>query len=88
VDDLFASGRAADIITALLFVEAIALWVLHKRTGRGLSAAMILSNLAAGLCLVLALRGALVGAWWGWISACLLAGLVAHLVDLYVRWHR
>jgi hypothetical protein len=35
---------------------------------------------------MLALRGALVGAWWGWIAVGLLAALVAHLFDLQRRW--
>jgi hypothetical protein len=88
VDELFASGRAADIIIGLLIVEALVLWLVHKWTGQGLAAPMILSNLASGLCLVLALRGALTGAHWTWISACLLAGLAAHAADLNVRWRR
>lgn len=35
---------------------------------------------------MLALRGALVGAWWGWIGLCLAASLLAHLADLRRRW--
>jgi hypothetical protein len=39
----------------------------------------------AGAGLLLALRAALTGAAWHMIAAWLLAGLAAHLFDLYLR---
>ena len=84
---LFATGHIVDLILAFTAVEAALVSAYHRRTGRGLSPGDLLSNLLSGVCLMLALRGALVGAWWGWIAACLLAALIAHLNDLRRRWH-
>jgi hypothetical protein len=45
----------------------------------------VLANLAAGACLLLALRAALTGASWPPVAAWLLAALLANLVDLAER---
>lgn len=86
MEALFANGRIVDLILGLTVLEAVALVAYHRRTGRGVSPADLLGNLLAGACLLLALRGALVGAWWGWIALCLSASLLAHLADLRSRW--
>ncbi len=39
-----------------------------------------------GLCLMLAIRAAWVGAAWPWVPAALFGALIAHLFDLWVRW--
>ena len=83
---LFASGRIVDLVLAFTVIEGLLLLALHRRTGRGLAPADLLGNLAAGISLMLALRAALVGAWWGWIGLCLAASLVAHVADLHRRW--
>jgi hypothetical protein len=88
VDELFSSGRAADIIIAVLVIEALILFAIYRRTGRGLKPVLIASNLASGLCLVLALKGALTDAHWTSISMWLLAGFAAHGADLAARWKR
>jgi hypothetical protein len=77
----FASGRIVDLILGVALLEALlvmALW-------RGKRWPLI-SNLLAGLCLMLALRGALVSAHWTLIAACLAAALPAHLCDLWDRF--
>ena len=84
---LFASGLVADLILAFMAVEAVVLFLWHRRTGRGLTPVALVLALLAGTFLVLALRGALVGAWWGWVAAALLAALLAHLADMMRRWH-
>lgn len=86
VSELFVSGRVADLVLAVMLVEALGLVAIHRRTGRGLPPAAVLLNLAAGAALLLALRGALVGAGWGWIALALTGALVAHLADLRQRW--
>ena len=43
---------------------------------------------AVAACLMLALRGALVGASWGWIAAAMAGAGAAHLADLALRWRR
>ena len=58
----------------------------HRRTKRGIAGARLAGNLLAGICLALAVRGALTGAGWPVIGACLFGGLVAHLADLLQRW--
>ena len=83
---LFATGYIVDLILIFTAIEAALMLAYHRRTGRGLPPADLLSNLLSGVCLMLALRGALVDAWWGWIAACLLAALLAHLNDLRRRW--
>jgi hypothetical protein len=86
VEALFTNGRIVDLILGLTVLEAVALIAYHRRTGRGVTPADLLANLLAGVCLLLALRVALLGAWWGWIALCLSASLVAHLIDLRRRW--
>jgi hypothetical protein len=83
---LFTSGHVVDLILGFAALEALLLARHHRRTGRGVPPADLVSNLLAGVCLMLALRGALVGAWWGWIGLCLAAALLAHLDDLRRRW--
>jgi hypothetical protein len=83
--EMFASGRIVDLILAFTVLEGIALAGYRRWTGRGLAAAGVARTLLPGMCLLLALRAALMGAWWGWIAACLLAALVTHLVDLGLR---
>ena len=84
---IFTSGQIADIILALVVLEAVALIAYWRVTGRGIAAADLLPNLAAGACLLLALRTAITGAGWIWTAAFLAAALVAHLADLARRWH-
>jgi len=85
VSELFASGRVVDLILVLVAAEALLLWWRHRRGGRAPDPGDVASNLAAGVCLLLALRGALVGAWWGWIALCLSSALLAHAADLARR---
>jgi hypothetical protein len=83
---LFASGHIVDLILVLVAAEAVLLGVWHRRTGRGVALAAAAPMLCAGAGLMLAVRAALVGAWWGWVAAALLAGLLAHVADLRRRW--
>jgi hypothetical protein len=83
---LFANGHIVDLILLLVAVEAVGAFIWHRRTGRGLSPGETLLLLLPGVCLLAALRGALVGAWFGWIAVWLLAAFAAHLCDLARRW--
>ena len=83
---LFVSGHIVDLILGLTLLEAIAVIAYHRRTGRGVGPAEFLGNLLSGVLLLLALRLALVGASWPWMAGCLLAALLAHLLDLGRRW--
>jgi hypothetical protein len=84
--ELFTTGRIVDLILGLVVLEAILLLVHARMTGRGIAPTNLLINLTAGVCLLLALRGALDDAPWGWTAACLMAALLAHLADLCQRW--
>lgn len=83
--DLFASGRVIDLILVLVGVEAAGLALLHRLTGRVPRLAALLPNLAAGACLLVAVRAALTGAEWIWVAASLLGALIAHIADLLTR---
>ncbi|MBK5958509.1 hypothetical protein CCR97_09855 [Rhodoplanes elegans] len=86
--DLFASGRVIDLILALVVVETIALALAGRMpalAGRLPPLRRLLPNLAAGACLLVAVRAALVGADWVWVAASLFAALMAHVADLLTR---
>lgn len=85
---MFASGRVAELILGLVVLEGLALAAYHRATGRGVPPGRLAGNLASGGALLLALRLALGGAWWGWIGLCLFASLLAHAADLRARWRR
>jgi hypothetical protein len=80
----YASGTLVDGVITLTAVELLALWVFHKRTGRGLAPADYLLNGLAGLSLMVALRGALTPLWGLMAIGLMLAG-VAHYADLVLR---
>lgn len=81
----FSSGRAADLALLVLAGEAVVLWLRERRTGRGPRLADVAPFLAAGACMLLALRAALVGAPWWWVAAALAGSGVAHGVDIARR---
>jgi hypothetical protein len=83
---LFGSGRIVDLILALTAFELVFLSIYRRLSGRGVAPLELLVNLLSGVFLLLALRCALVGVWWGWIGLCLLASLLAHSSDLWRRW--
>lgn len=84
--ELFASGRVLDLILGGMVLEAAALLLLFRRTGRGVRAGRLLPNLLSGAGLLLAMRLGLAGAPWGVVSLCLLGALGFHLLDLWRAW--
>jgi hypothetical protein len=81
----FSVIAIVDFAIAVAIVETLVLVLRHRRTGRGIAPADLLPNIAAGLCLMLALRAALAQAAWGWIVLPLAASGVAHALDLRRR---
>lgn len=79
IESWFASGRAADLVLAVLLVEAVLL------IARGYSPRRVLYALGPGAFMVLAVRFALTGMPWPWIAAALAASLPLHLLDLARR---
>lgn len=83
---LFASGRIIDIILALMALETIALLAFYRATGRGVAPRALLPFMAAGVCLMLALKAALTGGSWQAVAGLLSLAFVAHLADIALRW--
>ena len=84
-----ANGHLVDLVIAITLLEAMALAMYKRVTGRGIALRDYAANLAAGLCLMLAVRSALVNSVWYWTALCLLAAGLAHATDLWLRWqHR
>jgi len=86
LSDLFSTGHIVDAILGLVLLEALVLLIYARRTGRGIAPRALLPNLAAGGCLLLALRSALVDAPLLLTAAWLMVALLAHLADLGQRW--
>jgi hypothetical protein len=75
-----------DLVIAMTLLEAGALALYHRRTGRGLAPGEFLPTLAAGLALMLAVRAGVSGAGWAWVAAGLSVAGLAHLADVRRRW--
>jgi hypothetical protein len=84
--EIFASGRLIDLILGLVLIEAIALTLLYRLTGKGVAIRDWVGLLLAGVFLLLALRAALTDAEWIWIGLWLGLAFIAHLADLAMRW--
>lgn len=83
----YASGTLVDGVITLTVVELLALWLFHKRTGRGLAPTDYLLNGLAGLSLMVALRAALTPLW-GLVALGLVLAGAAHYADLVLRARR
>ena len=88
LDALVSSGRAVDIVLAVLIVEALVLLVYRRLTGRGIATAQLLTAVGAGACLALALRISLTDGGSLAIAMLLAVGGLFHLADLVQRWQR
>ena len=81
----FTSGRAIDLILAIVGIEVLVLLARHRWSGRGIPPLDLIGQLLAGALLLLAVRCALTGADYRWTAALLIASLPAHLFDLARR---
>ncbi len=79
-------ATALGIILVVVPLQGAVLAWHWRRAGRGIPPAALAATLAAGWFLILALRLSLERAWEGWIALSLLAALVAHLIDIRLRW--
>ena len=82
------SGRIVDLILALVLLEALLLWAWRARLPARPQGLDLIGVLAPGVCLLMALRGALTGAVWTVIAGWLAAALLPHLFDLARRFGR
>ena len=82
----FAAVWLIDVAIAITLLEAVALSLHHRLTGNGVAPGDFIVNLVSGMCLMLALRGALGDMGSAWVLVPLgLAGLT-HAFDLSRRW--
>ena len=88
MDALLAGPRWVDLVIAFTLLEALALALYFRATGRGVAPSQFAWNLASGLCLMLALRSVLAGAGAAWVGLALLAAGLCHAADLWRRWQR
>lgn len=86
MSDWLASGRLVDAILLFMVAEGAAIAAFGGRLRLALRD--VAASLAAGACLLLALRAALVGAAFVWILLFFALALVAHLADLAARRRR
>ena len=82
MEALFGSGHAADIVLAVLAIEAM--WLRY----RGVPWAELAGLLGPAALIVIGLRAALVGAPWYWVSLPVAAAFPLHLLDVRRRLTR
>ena len=85
IEPMFRSGRMADIVIAVMVLEALGFAFAARARPRHWSLGVMLAGLLPGVFLVLALRAALVQASSLWIALALSAALVSHLLDVRLR---
>ena len=83
--ELFASGRIVDCIVALMFIELAMVMYLRKRGFIHIALIPLAINSAAGAALLLSLRAALRQDSWPTVALWLVAALIAHGADLWMR---
>ncbi len=86
ISAFFLDGSIADLVLAVMAVEAAMLIALSRRSALTLSVASIMSALLPGFFLALALRAALVRAEWFWIALALVVALLTHIIDMRMRF--
>ena len=82
----FAAVWLIDLVIAITLLEAAALSLHHRLTGSGVAPRDFIVNLVSGLCLMLALRGALGDAGSAWVLVPLALAGLTHAFDLSRRW--
>jgi hypothetical protein len=80
--ELFASGRAVDVVLMVIALEAVLLFGWRSLKGGGLALGHVALSLLPGIMLLLALRAALVQSSWIWIAVFLVLSFPLHLIDL------
>ncbi len=84
--ELYATGRIIDLILILVLLEAVALALFRRLTGRGPRIGDLLPTLVSGGLLLAAVRAALADSRWELVALPLFGALLAHLFDLYRQW--
>lgn len=84
----FSAATMVDIVIVVTVLEAVALWLYHHRTGKGLAVRDFLPALLSGLLLMFALRLHTADSAWMPTAALLAGAGVFHTLDLRRRWRR
>ena len=85
MDEFVTSGHAADLILAVMALEAVFLTVFLKKLGLNRALPGFLAALVAGAALVVALRAALTNGALTLILVCMGVSFVAHLFELALK---
>ena len=85
---LWNSAFLVNTAIAITLAEWLGVCLYRRLTGRGPALGLSTWNLLSGLCLMLALRSALLGQEWFWGAGGLAASGLAHLAYLGQRWRR
>lgn len=85
IESLIASGMIGFVAIGAIAVELVLLYAFRSRVGR---LSPYVANAASGICLLLALRAALVGQPAAMVGLWLGLGFAAHLGDLFLRLRR
>lgn len=83
-----ALAPALVAIVALLAVEAGALFALHRFRGIGIAPSLIFANAVAGVCLLMAVRSALIDAPAGMTALWVAGAGIGHVTDVWFRWQQ
>jgi hypothetical protein len=86
LNDLLPGPRLIEVIIAITALEAVALTLYHRLTGKGVAPKEFAANLLSGLCLMFALRSALLGHSGSVTALFLSASGLLHASDLWRRW--
>ena len=84
----FGIAQVIDAVILFTLAECMALWLYHRRTGRGVAVRDFLANMVSGLCLMFALRCLASDAGAATVALFLLAAGLAHGVDILMCWKR
>jgi len=88
MNDVLLIALLIDLVIVFTLLEAVALTLYHRITGKGVALHEFALNMASGLCLMLALRGLAHDAGTAWVALFLVAAGFAHGTDLWWRWRR
>ena len=86
METFFSGTVLIDVVIAATMIEWVSLSLLWRRKQRGLTPAALALTLLPGLCLMLAVRTAMLGLPWYAVALLLSASGLTHLIDLRRRW--
>jgi hypothetical protein len=86
LEQIYQTPLVVDIAIAFITLETLALWAVHRLTGRGLAWREYGLTVLSGLSLMLALRCALTPGFWPGMALFLVTAGLAHGTDLRARW--